>query len=117
MNNLNAKALDVNVLKALVGDDDDVIEDFLTEYLSSANDIMAELDAEYTKGDLAKIGSLVHRLKSTSRSVGAMPLGDLSADIENACKANDKERVKGAQKQLSEMFNSVKHSIMEEITE
>ena len=43
------------------------------------------LKAAAAQGDTARIGGVAHRLKSSSRSVGALALGDLCAELENAC--------------------------------
>ncbi|MFA0464685.1 Hpt domain-containing protein, partial [Vibrio sp. 10N.261.45.F1] len=36
-----------------------------------------------------EVSSIAHKLKSSSRSVGAMRLGDLCAELENACTIGD----------------------------
>ena len=35
--------------------------------------------------DVLQVGAIAHQLKSSSRSVGALTLGDLCAELENAC--------------------------------
>jgi HPt (histidine-containing phosphotransfer) domain-containing protein len=37
-------------------------------------------------GDFAELAAAAHRLKSSSRSMGALPMGDLCAEIENVVK-------------------------------
>jgi CheY-like chemotaxis protein/HPt (histidine-containing phosphotransfer) domain-containing protein len=85
--------LDVNVLKALVGDDEAVIRDFLSDFRVSAAGIAAELrtacDAEQTGGASA----LAHKLKSSARSVGALGLGDLCEAMERSGKAGESHKL------------------------
>ena len=77
-------ALDVSVLAALVGDDPAVIRDFLLDFRASATSIAAELAAACTAGDAAQAQALAHKLKSAARAVGALALGELCAEIEQA---------------------------------
>ncbi|MDH4099962.1 MAG: response regulator [Nitrospirota bacterium] len=79
--------VEVSMLKDLVGDDEAVVRDFLREFQSSMAGIAAELRAACDTGDSALAGALAHKLKSSSRSVGAITLGELCAEIEQACKA------------------------------
>jgi HPt (histidine-containing phosphotransfer) domain-containing protein len=87
----SAPPVDVNVLKALIGDDDAMIREFLHDFRLSAEKIAAELRAACAAGDAAAAGALAHKLKSSSRSVGALALGELCAAMEKAGKAGDAE--------------------------
>ncbi|TAJ75987.1 MAG: response regulator [Gallionellaceae bacterium] len=81
--------VDVNVLKALVGDDAATIAEFLHDFRLSAEKIAAELRAACATGQAAAAGALAHKLKSSARSVGALALGELCAEMERAGKADD----------------------------
>ncbi|MDD5300922.1 MAG: Hpt domain-containing protein, partial [Gallionella sp.] len=83
--------VDVNVLKALIGDDAALIREFLHDFHLSATKIAAELRAACAAGEAATAGALAHKLKSSSRSVGALALGELCAAMEKAGKAGDAE--------------------------
>ena len=80
---------DSGVLKALVGDDPDTLDELLTDYLDSAKQLAQDLRTAFRADDINAIGGVAHKLKSSSRSVGALPLGDLCAEIENACTTRD----------------------------
>ncbi|MDP1652537.1 MAG: Hpt domain-containing protein, partial [Rhodocyclaceae bacterium] len=54
---------------------------------ASATTIAAELSAACAAGDAARAGALAHKLKSSARSVGALALGEICAEIEAAGKA------------------------------
>ena len=75
-------ALDIGVLHALVGDDPDLKRDFLTDYRACAREEAATLRAAATDGDRQGVMAVAHRLKSSSRSVGALALGDVCASLE-----------------------------------
>jgi PAS domain S-box-containing protein len=81
--------VDVNVLKALVGDDEATIAEFLHDFRVSADKIAAELRASHAQGNTATTGALAHKLKSSARSVGALALGERCAEMERAGKAGD----------------------------
>jgi PAS domain S-box-containing protein len=81
--------LDVGVLRTLVGDDPATIAEFLQDFRHSAASIAAELTTAWNAGDLASVGAAAHKLKSSSRAVGALALGELCARLEAAGKAGD----------------------------
>jgi PAS domain S-box-containing protein len=85
--------VDVNVLKALVGDDPDDIHDFLHDFRISANKAAAEVGAAYRAGQAFTVGAVAHRLKSSARSVGALALGELCAQLEAAGKDGEDRRL------------------------
>ncbi len=74
--------VDIEVLRSLVGDDPQLIREFLQAFRSSAARIAQEVEQAYRAGSAAKTVAAVHKLKSAARSVGAMALGDLCADME-----------------------------------
>ncbi|MDO8463861.1 MAG: response regulator, partial [Gallionella sp.] len=83
--------VDVNVLKALIGDDEAMIREFLHDFRVSAAKIAAELRVACAAEEAAAAGALAHKLKSSARSVGALALGELCAAMEKAGKAGDAE--------------------------
>ena len=86
-----AGPVDVGVLKSLVGDDPAVIQEFLADFRISAAKVAVALRAAYRDGQAAQAGSLAHKLKSSARSVGALALGELCAEMERAGQAGQAE--------------------------
>jgi CheY-like chemotaxis protein/HPt (histidine-containing phosphotransfer) domain-containing protein len=86
-----AMPVDVSVLKALVGDDPAVIREFLHDFRISATKTAVELKAACENGQAIQVGALAHKLKSSTRSVGALALGELCAEMEQAGKAGQVE--------------------------
>ena len=80
---------DLGVLKALVGDDQETIHDLLREYLEALQRTWAEIETAAHREDGSAIAAAAHKLKSSSRSVGAARLGELCQQLENAGKAGD----------------------------
>ena len=89
----DAPAVDVAVLKGLVGDDPEIVREFLADYRTSAGRLATELRAAQTADDARAIGAIAHKLKSSSRSVGALALGDLCAELENASRTHRREGI------------------------
>jgi PAS domain S-box-containing protein len=89
----SAPAVDFTVLASLVGDDNAIIRELLTDYLASVRRLTPELRQHAAKGNARDVGSIAHKLKSSSRSVGALALGDLCNELENAGRAEDRDRI------------------------
>ncbi|MGB9128079.1 MAG: response regulator [Thiobacillus sp.] len=85
--------LDIAVLEALVGDDPATVNEFLTDYLASSRLLATEMRAALAAGDSRQVGAIAHKLKSSSRAVGALVLGDLCAGLENLGKTGDQEAI------------------------
>lgn len=83
----SAGPVDLRILEALVGDDPALIREFLQDYRISAARAAAELQRACEAGAAAEVAAVAHRLKPSARSVGALALGDLCAELEQAGKA------------------------------
>jgi CheY-like chemotaxis protein/HPt (histidine-containing phosphotransfer) domain-containing protein len=81
--------VDVNVLKVLVGEDDATIRDFLHDFRISAAKIAVDLRTACATEQATDVSDLAHKLKSSARSVGALVLGELCAEMEKSGKAGD----------------------------
>jgi HPt (histidine-containing phosphotransfer) domain-containing protein len=80
------QVVDVSVLQGLVGDDPQVLRRFLAGYRAEAERLAQEMRAACDANDIRQVGAIAHKLKSSSRSIGALALGDLCAELENACR-------------------------------
>ena len=88
------------VLANLVGDDEQVIREFLADFQLSARTLAADIRAAHEAGNLVQVGALAHRLKSSARSVGALLLGELCAELERAGKLGQAALVDDARRQF-----------------
>jgi PAS domain S-box-containing protein len=84
-----APPADINVLKALIGDNEGTMRRVLQDFMTTSAAITAELREAYAAAQPAAARSAAHKLKSSARAVGAAALGDLCADIERAGSAAD----------------------------
>ncbi|MEO8524822.1 MAG: ATP-binding protein [Caldimonas sp.] len=88
-----APAVDVEVLIGLVGDDPMVVREFLGDFRASARRLAIQLHEAHAAGESRKVADIAHQLKSSSRSVGAMALGDVCAELENACRTGRRDGI------------------------
>jgi len=79
-----ASAVDASVLVRMIGDDPALLAELRADYLASAIPIADALRDAARRSDWGSVRSLAHKLKSSSRAVGAMNLGRCCEDIERA---------------------------------
>jgi PAS domain S-box-containing protein len=73
---------DNGVLKVFVGDDLETIDELLNDYLLSLETSRVQMTRALRHGMASEAASIAHRLKSSSRSVGALRLGEWCAQLE-----------------------------------
>ncbi len=105
--------VDVGVLKALVGDDEAMIRDFLSDFRATTAKTAVELRAAYADGQAATAGELAHKLKSSAHSVGALALGGLCAEIEQYGRAGDKDALAALLPWFEQELAKVEHFLKE----
>lgn len=66
-----------------------MIAEFLQEFRVTSQKIATELRAACEAGQTGTAGAAAHKLKSSARSVGALALGELCAQMEQAGKRGD----------------------------
>lgn len=76
------RVFDMSVLIEYVGNDILIRRRLLADYLQATSGTHAELRAAISGGDYGLVAAIAHKLKSSSRLVGALPLADLCADLE-----------------------------------
>ena len=83
--------VDVNMLRALVGNDAAIVREFLHDFRMSAAAITLALRAACAAEQTKAVADAMHKLKSAARAVGAVALGELCSEMEDAGKAGDVE--------------------------
>ncbi|SEI88611.1 PAS domain S-box-containing protein [Frateuria terrea] len=87
-----SRHVDIRVLQQLVGDEPEVVADFLNEFQQGATRLMLSLHAAVTTESWRDAMSIAHRLKSSARSVGAGRMGDLCEQMEQLCADAEAEK-------------------------
>ncbi len=101
--------VDVNVLKALIGDDEAKIRNCLHVFRLSASSTVIELRSACAVGQETVAGALAHKLKSSARSVGALALGELCAEMEQAGSTGDTEALAALLPRFEQELAGVEH--------
>ena len=78
-----------HVLAELVGDDPATLRELYTDFLGAARRASTSLRSRLLTEEWSEARSITHQLKSSARSVGALRLGDLSAEFEAATQEPD----------------------------
>ena len=68
----------------MFGDDEDTLREILQDFVVPARNIVCEIEEAYEAKPAAGVGAAAHKLKSSSRAVGANALADLCAELEAA---------------------------------
>lgn len=88
--------IDPRALMDIFGDDYATFKEILGEFVQPSADVVAEIKSAYQSRDAAAIGAAGHKLKSSSRSVGAHALADLCANLEEAGKSGDWDTIEAS---------------------
>lgn len=76
--------IDIQVLRDLIGDDTDTLNVLLADFRVSLGKSAEALHVAIAAADHEQIRRIAHKLKSSARSIGAMELGEICAELENS---------------------------------
>ncbi|HRP88310.1 MAG TPA: Hpt domain-containing protein, partial [Gammaproteobacteria bacterium] len=92
-------------------DDDTIVRGLLGDYLASAGAEVEKVEAAIAAADARAIAFAAHKLKSSSRSVGAVPFGELCARLESVAKAGDCAAAAGLGDDFSRQWAAVRDAV------
>lgn len=98
---LQEALLDPQVLVQMLGHDRQLMADTLRDYTDALGSLAVRLEETCLAGDFPAIVALAHRLKSSSRAVGAQRLATLYSGVEDAAKHGDSATVHRAAADLT----------------
>ena len=81
---------DASMLGRMVGDNQAMQQRLIEKFLTNARTQVVSIQAAVAD-DIVASGKVAHALKSAARTVGAMQLGELCQELENAAKSNNAE--------------------------
>lgn len=99
--------LDTAVLVSLIGDDEELVAEFLSEYRISLEEGAAKIRKAIEESDFDTLSAAAHKLKSSSRSVGALEIGEYCAILEDVDAAASRNLPK-----MLDTFNSLLHKVI-----
>jgi PAS domain S-box-containing protein len=104
--------LDDHALISQVGDDADLVSEFQSRYMASAKSTVADVLTAASGADWKRVGDLAHRLKSSSRVVGAMRLGACLHALEQAGHASDADAARALVERLEHELQQVVQQLL-----
>ena len=102
--------IDPEVLSAIVGDDREAIRDVVRDFLPAARTGIAEIRAAVGSAVAERVKIASHRLKGSSRLVGAERLADLCARLEVAGQVGDWVEIEGLVPRLDGIMSDIEAS-------
>lgn len=100
----DGQPVNLAALTDLFGDDPDTVREILRDFIAPSEAIVVEFESAYASRESAGIVAAAHKLKSSSRAVGADRLADLCQDLETAGKASDWDEIDRQAPQLKELM-------------
>lgn len=85
-----APAIDRRVLRDATGGDEAFALEMLRRFRDLLPERVAQLEAQFEAGNLARIAAESHRFRGSAAIVGAIALTAVCADIESASEAGDR---------------------------
>ncbi|HEY8084676.1 MAG TPA: PAS domain S-box protein [Methylophilaceae bacterium] len=109
--------INLAVLGKMVNDDPIKIRKFAVMFVSTARDTLTEMNEAHGQRDLAMIGSLGHKLKSSARTVGALGFANLCQSLETSGKTGDWTQAEVVLPKLPLLLERIAQQIEREIQE
>lgn len=81
--------IDPSALKSVFGDDEETYKEILADFVKPSQSNVDEIEAAFAARSADGVAKAAHKLKSSSRSVGANQLADLCQELEAAGKGDD----------------------------
>lgn len=106
---------DATTLTGMMGDNHPLRRRLLEKYLVMARGQVDTIIHAVAAEDAAMAGSVAHALKSSSRTVGAIQLGELCMALEKAGKSGDRSACKVLTGLLHEKFAAVAEKIKQSL--
>lgn len=102
-----SSAIDPSALKSVFGDDEETFKEILDDFVEPASDNVRDIIAAFEAKSASDVATAAHKLKSSSRAVGAQALADLCQALELAGKSDDWDTLNSDAPKLSGELDSV----------
>lgn len=102
---------DATALARMMGDNSPLHSSLLKKFLTLAQEQVAGISQAAGGDDTLRVARIAHALKSSSRTIGAMQLGEVCMKIELAGKSGDRASCKELAGQLNSAFSAVSKTI------
>ena len=105
MDNMTPAVLNRDVMRQLIGDDQQLIKQFEVDFLKQAKQSLSKIVTLYNDGKITAIKEEAHFLKTSAKAIGAEQTADLLLDLEMLSLEQDRQ---GCSRLIQEVGQSVK---------
>lgn len=106
-----APGLDLSVLDTLVGHDATKFRKFALLFISSMETVLSQVDAAAAQQDMATLGAMGHRAKSTALNIGATAFSRQCLSLEQTSRAQKVDEAIAIAHGLRPMFTTICQAI------
>jgi len=99
--------IDLSALRDVFGDDDETLKEILGDFVDPATSNVAEIEAAWHERSAEGVGRAAHKLKSSSRAVGATEMANLCTILEAAGKSDDWQEIDKSAPRLTGLMQQV----------
>ncbi len=110
-------AVDMAVLRQMFHNNNALVRKFGLKFIEVANDTLAEMKEAQSKKDLAELGRLGHKLKSSARTIGASSFADLCEGLEKANTGNDWSDAESLLEKIPSLLEKITQQLENEFSE
>ena len=83
------KKLDLSYIESICDGDKEMMKEFSDIFIAQVPEFIADFDTAYTDKDVAKLGSVAHKAKSSVRVMGLEDLGNELSKLEEAAESGN----------------------------
>lgn len=106
-------AFDFSALKALANHDEAKLRKYSQLFIASLEDVLTQVDDGIDRSDIALLGAMGHRAKSTALNIGAADFGQQCLLLEQAATARDVSAAIGLAQSLRPMFLPIRTALLQ----
>lgn len=110
---LTSLCVDPTVLPKMVGDNVEIHKKLFDKFIQDTPLSIEQIQRAYAEKDAIVIGEVGHKLKSSSRALGANPFADLCFSLQIAGKEEDWQLIDELYPQITVLFEDVKNYVSE----
>lgn len=107
--------LDLSVLDTLANHDAATLRKYSLLFIASLEEVLAQVDDGVARGDLALLGAMGHRAKSTALNIGASALATQCLLLEQAAHAQDAAAATTVAHTLRPMFLAIRAALLQHL--
>lgn len=107
--------LDLTVLDTLANHDHTKVNRYALLFFRSIEDVLGQMDEALACGDLARLGALGHRAKSTARSIGAFGFSQACLQLEHAAQTHNDAAATAIATTLRPLYEGIHQALLQHL--